>query len=351
VGAVCGKAARTDLGGGRAMKRTSLPLHRRKFISLLGGAAVWPVVARAQQPAMPVIGFLSYPASLEPSRGEAAAFRQGLKEAGYIEGRNVAIELRLTNTESELPALAADLVHRQVAVIAATGSLHPVLAAKAATSTIPIVYSGGADLVRYGLAASLNRPGGNVTGIITLHNELASKRLDLLRELVPQATTVGYLAGDQGREATQELTSDMLAAARALERQVIVLECRNAEDFEPAFATLVERGAGALLVSAFPLAFSNRGKILAMAAHHKIPAIYSQSPFAYSGGLMSYSAVVTSRELGSYYVPQILKGAKPAELPIQGPTKFRLVINLKTAKALGLEFPSTLLALADEVIE
>jgi ABC-type uncharacterized transport system substrate-binding protein len=324
---------------------------RRQFISLLGGAAIWPVAARAQQTAMPVIGFLSYPALLETNRGEAAEFRRGLKEAGYVEGQNVAIEFRLTNTQSELPGLAADLIHRQVAVIAANGSVHPVLAAKAATSTIPIVYAGGADLVRYGLAASLNRPGGNVTGIITLHNELSSKRLDLLRELVPQATTVGYLGGDQQDEATQELTSDMLAAARALGRQVIVLECRSVEDFEPAFATLVERGGGALLVSAFPLAFGNRGKVLALAARYKIPAIYSQSPFAFGGGLMSYSAVVTSRELGSYYVPQILKGAKPADLPIQQPTKFRFVINLKTAKALGLDVPPTLLARADEVIE
>jgi ABC-type uncharacterized transport system substrate-binding protein len=263
----------------------------------------------------------------------------------------VAIEFRLTNTQSVLPALAADLVHRQVAVIVATGSGHTALAAKVATSTIPIVYAGGADLVKYGLAASLNRPGGNVTGLIFMHNVLAGKRLDLLRELVPQATTVGYLAGDQQNEAEQEATSDMLAAARALGRQVIVLECRSAENFEPAFATLVERGAGALLVSAFPLAFGNRGKILALAARYKIPAIYSQSPFAYGGGLMSYSAAGTSRQVVVDYVARILKGAKPAELPIQRPTKFRLVINLKTAKALGLEFPPTLLALADEVIE
>jgi putative tryptophan/tyrosine transport system substrate-binding protein len=327
-------------------------VRRREFITLLGGAAaVWPLAARAQQPAMPVVGFLNYPAPHVTDNDEAAAFRQGLKEAGYVEGRNVTIEFRLTNIQSEVPALAADLIHRQVAVIAVSGALHPVVAAKAATSTIPIVYAGGADLVKYGLAASLNRPGGNVTGIIALHNELAGKRLDFLRELLPQATTVGYLAGDQRNEATKELTSDMLAAARALGRQVIVLECRNVEDFEPAFATLVERGAGALLVSAFPLAFGNRGKILALAARYKIPAIYSQSPFAYGGGLISYSAAATSHQLGFYYVPQILKGAKPAELPIQRPTKFRLIINLKTAKALGLEFPPTLLAIADEVIE
>jgi ABC-type uncharacterized transport system substrate-binding protein len=328
-----------------------LHMRRREFITLLGrAAAAWPLAARAQQPAMPVIGFLNYPASPETNLDEAAAFRRGLKEAGYVEGQNVAIEFRLTNAQSVLPALAADLVRHQVAVIVASGSAHPVLAAKAATSTIPIVYAGGADLVKY-VAASLNRPGGNVTGIIALHNELAGKRLDLLRELVPQATTVGYLAGDQGNEAAQETTSDMLAAARALGRQVIVLECRNVEDFEPAFATLVERGAGALLVSAFPLAFGNRGKILALAARYKIPAIYSQSPFAYGGGLISYSAAATSHQLGFYYVPQILKGAKPAELPIQRPTKFRLIVNLKTAKALGLEFPPTLLAIADEVIE
>jgi ABC-type uncharacterized transport system substrate-binding protein len=327
-------------------------IRRREFVVTLGSAAAaWPLAARAQQPAMPVVGFLNYPAPHETDNDEAAAFRQGLKEAGYVEGRNVTIEFRRTNTQSELPALAADLIHRQVAVIAVNGSLQPVVAAKAATSTIPIVYAGGADLVKYGLAASLNRPGGNVTGIIALHNELAGKRLDLLHELVPQATTVGYLAGDQRNEATKELTSDMLAAARALGRQVIVLECRNVEDFEPAFATLVERGVNALLVSAFPLAFGNRGKILALAARYKIPAIYSQFPFAYGGGLISYSAAATSHQLGFYYVPQILKGAKPAELPIQRPTKFRLIINLKTAKALGLQIPDRLLALADEVIE
>jgi putative tryptophan/tyrosine transport system substrate-binding protein len=330
----------------------AIHIRRREFIFTLGGAAAaWPLAAWAQQPAMPVIGFLNYPASPETNRGDAAAFRRGLKEAGYVEGQNVAIEFRLTNTQSVLPALAADLVRHQVAVIVASGSVGTAFAVKAATSTIPIVYAGGADLVKYGLAASLNRPGGNVTGATFIHNELAGKRLDLLHELVPQATTVGYLAGDQGREATQELTSDMLAAARALGRQVIVLECRNVEDFEPAFATFVERGVGALLVSAFPLAFGNRGKILALAARYKIPAIYSQFPFAYGGGLISYSAAATSHQLGFYYVPQILKGAKPAELPIQRPTKFRLIINLKTAKALGLEFPPTILAIADEVIE
>jgi ABC-type uncharacterized transport system substrate-binding protein len=329
-----------------------LHMRRREFITLLGrAAAAWPLAARAQQPAMPVIGFLNYPASPETNLDEAAAFRRGLKEAGYVEGQNVAIEFRLTNAQSVLPALAADLVRHQVAVIVASGSAHTALAVKAATSTIPIVYAGGADLVKYGLAASLNRPGGNVTGITFIHNELASKRLDLLRELVPQAATVAYLVGDQQNEATQELTNDTLAAARALGRQVIVLECRSVEDFEPAFATLVERGAGALLVSAFPLAFGNRGKILALAAHYKIPAIYSQYPYAYGGGLMSYSAADTIRQVGFYYVPQLLKGAKPADLPIQQPTKFRLVINLKTAKTLGLDIPPTLLALADEVIE
>jgi ABC-type uncharacterized transport system substrate-binding protein len=327
-------------------------MKRREFITLLGGTVIaWPLPARAQQPAVPVIGFLNYPASPETNRGVADAFRRGLKEAGYVEGRNVAIEFHITNTQSALPALAADLVRRQVAVIVASGSAHTALAAKAATSTIPIVAAAGADLVKYGLAASLNRPGGNVTGITFLHNELAGKRLDLLRELVPQATTVAYLAGDQQNEATQELTNDMLAAARALGRQVIVLECRSVEDFEPAFATLVERGAGALLVSAFPLAFGNRARILSLAAHYKIPAMYSQYPYASEGGLMSYSTVGTTRQVGFYYVPQILKGAKPADLPIQQPTMFRFVLNLKTAKTLGLEVPPMLHARADEVIE
>jgi putative tryptophan/tyrosine transport system substrate-binding protein len=302
-----------------------------------------------QQQAMPVIGFLSI--SLEANRGIVGGFRRGLKEAGYVEGQNVAIEFRWATNQPELRRLAADLVGRGVAVIVASGPVGVARAAKAATSTIPIVFFGGADPVKYGLVASLNRPGGNITGMTTIVNELASKRLDLLRKVVPQATTFGYLVGNQSDEAEQEATSNLLAAGRALGRQVIVLECRFDGDFEVAFAALVQRQDSALVVSAFGLAFINRPKILSLAARHEIPAIYAQNQYAYEGGLMSYTGLVSAREVGFYFVPQILKGANPADMPVQQPTKFELVINMKTAKALGLTIPETLLATADEVIQ
>jgi putative ABC transport system substrate-binding protein len=326
-------------------------MRRRDFIAALGTAAAWPLAARAQQPAMPVIGFLD-PTSYEAYRGGVAEFRRGLEEAGYVEGRNVAIEFRWAEGQFDrLPALAAELVRRQVAVIVASGGVRAALAAKDATSTIPIVFLGGADPVRYGLVASLSRPSGNITGVTTILNELAGKRLDLLRELVPQATTFGYLVGNQGAETEHDQTNDLLGAAPARGRQIIVLECRGDSDLEVAFATLVQRQASALVVSAFPLAFNNRPKILALAASHKIPAIYAQRQYAYEGGLMSYAGVGTLRQAAFYYVAQILKGAKPADLPVQQPVKFELLINLKTAKALGLTIPETLLATADQVIQ
>jgi putative ABC transport system substrate-binding protein len=327
-------------------------MRRRTFIAGLGSAAAWPLPARAQQPGLiPVIGFLDA-TSPDAFRVGVAEFRRGLKEAGYVEGRNVTIEYRWAEGQLDrLPRLAADLVARRVAVIVASGTSEAALAAKAATSTIPIVYLGGADPVKYGLVASLNRPGGNITGATTIHNGLAGKRLELLRELVPKATTVGYLVSDQSDQTERDLTSDLLAAARALGRQVIVLECRGDSDFEAAFATLVQRQPCALLVSAFPLAFNNRRKILALAARHKIPAIYPQPQYVREGGLMSYDGVGTLHQIGFYFVPQILKGAKPADMPIQQPTKFRLLINASTAEALGLAIPRTLLALADEVIQ
>jgi putative ABC transport system substrate-binding protein len=299
-------------------------IRRREFIILLGGGAAWPLAARAQQPGViPAIGFLD-PTSPDAFPLGVAGFRRGLKEAGYVEGRNVTIEYRWAEGQLDrLPRLAADLVGRRVAVIVASGAIDAALAAKAATSTIPIVFQGGADPVKYGLVASLNRPGGNITGVTAIANELAGKRLELLRELVPKATTVGYLVDNQSDETERDLTSDLLAAARALGRQVIVLECRGDNDFEAAFATLAQRQPSALLVSAFPLAFNNRPKILALAARHKIPAIYAQPQYAWEGGLMSYDGVGTLRQIGFYYVPQILKGAKPADLPVQQPTKFR----------------------------
>jgi putative ABC transport system substrate-binding protein len=325
---------------------------RREFITLLGGAAaVWPIAARAQQPSIPVIGFLDT-APPAATRGIVAEFREGLKEAGYIEGKNVAVEFRWANNRRGLSEMAADLVRRQVDVIVASGGSGSAFAAKAATSTIPIVIAGGTDPVKAGLVASLSRPGGNVTGVSAIHNQLAGKRLAVLLDLLPQAMTIGYLVGYQrDGEAAQGEADELLASARALGREVIVLECRSTADFEAAFATLVERQAAGLVASAFPLAFNNRNKILALAAHHKIPAIYSQSQYAYGGGLMSYGAVGTIRQAATQYVARILKGDKPADLPVQLPTKFKLVINLKTATTLGLTVPNTLLAIADEVIE
>jgi putative ABC transport system substrate-binding protein len=326
-------------------------MRRRDFIAGVGSAAAWPLPARAQQPGIiPVIGFLD-PTSPDASPLGVVLFRRSLEEAGYVEGRNITIEYRWAEGQfDQLPRLAADLVGRRVAVIVASGGVAAALAAKAATSTIPIVFAGGADPVKYGLVASLNRPGGNITGVTSILNELAGKRLELLRELVPQATTVGYLVDNQ-TETPHVLTSDLLAAARALGLHVIVLECRSDSDFEAAFATLVQRQPSALVVSAFPLAFNNRTKILALAARHKIPAIYPQFEYGRAGGLMSYAGLSPLRQAGFYYVPQILKGAKPADLPVQQPTKFRLLINAKTAEALGLAIPRKLLVIADEVIE
>jgi putative ABC transport system substrate-binding protein len=327
-------------------------MKRREFITQLGGAAVaWPLAARAQQAAMPVIGLLS---TSSPDASVLAAIRNGLREAGYVDGKNVAIEYRWRDTQSieGLQELAADLVRRRVAVIVTYGAANAAFAAKAATSTIPIVFVGGADPVRNGLVNSLSRPGGNVTGVTFIFEELAGKRLDLMRELMPQARTIGYLVGSQKNTANQELTSNMIAAGRALGREVIVLECRSVEDIDTAFATLVERRASAIVVSAFPTAYNNRTKILALAAQYKIPAVYSQSQYAREGGLMSYSPPAFNfHRIAVDYVAPILKGAKPADLPVQLPTKYELIINLKTAKALGLDVPDKLLALADEVIE
>jgi len=328
-------------------------VRRREVISLLGGAAVaCPLAVRAQQPAMPVIGFL-LPGVFSAYTDLLAAFRQGLKESGYVEGRNAAIEYRWANDENDrLPELAADLVRRRVAVIVLSGGPAPALAAKAATSTIPIVVVLGTDPVRTGLVASLNRPGGNITGVYFLNRELGPKRLDLVRELVPQATTVAYLAEDQRTEAAEETMRDMLAAAGALGRQLAVVEARSDRDFEPAFATFVERRAGALVVSVGPLFNNHRDQLVALAARHKLPAIYYFRQFTLDGGLMSYGASIGEAfRLGGRYVAQILKGVKPADLPLQQSSRFELVINMKTAKTLGLDVPPTLLIRADELIE
>jgi len=326
-------------------------LGRRKFITLLGAATAWPLAARAQQPALPVIGFL-HVAFPGPYTQHLAAFRQGLKQSGYVEGQNVAIEYRWANNEPDrLSELAADLVSRQVALIVAVGGPPSALAAKVATSTIPIVLVFGSDPVRLGLVASLNRPGGNITGVTFFTTELVAKRVELLHGLIPPSTTIAYL-GDLQIVVGQEMLRDTLAAASAIGRQIAVVEVRSDRDFEPAFATFVERQAGAVIVGPSSLFDSNRDQLLALAARHKMPAIYQAREYVLDGGLMSYGASYgEAYRVGGLYVGQILKGEKPADLPFQQATKLELVINLKTAKALGLEVPLSLMIRADEMIE
>jgi putative tryptophan/tyrosine transport system substrate-binding protein len=327
-------------------------MRRRDFITLVGGAAVAPVLsplaARAQQPALPVVGFVRS-TSLADSTRIVAAFRQGLNEAGFVDGQNVAIEYRFADNQLDrLPALVADLIRRPVAVIA--GNIPAMLAAKAATATVPIVFAGGSDPVQEGLVASLNRPGGNVTGIVFISNALGAKRLELLRQLVPKASTIGLLVSPAPDLDAQR--SDMQVATQAMGQQLIVLNVSSDRDIETAFATLVQRGAGALLVGSTPFLTSHRERLIALAAHHALPAIYNLREFVAAGGLMSYGSSITDAfHQSGIYVGRILKGEKPADLPVMQSTKFELVINLKTAKALGLAVPPTLLALADEVIE
>jgi putative ABC transport system substrate-binding protein len=327
-------------------------IPRRSFLTLLGGAAAtWPMVARGQQPGMPVVGFLH----IESSDGFAdllAAFREGLKQFGFVEGQNVAIEYRWADGQQDrLPALATDLVRRRVAVIATLGSTAAALAAKAATTTIPIVFSTGFDPVQIGLVASFNRPGGNVTGIATLNNELIGKRLQLLHELVPGAArfaTLRYSAGTVPRLG--DLQEE--AVARSLGLQLLVLHAGTEGDFEPAFATLVQQQAAALSVNSVQLFQHRHQQIVALAARHRVPTIYANPEAVVAGGLMSYGGELMDqyRQAGTY-VGRILKGEKPADLPVQQETKVELIINLKTAKALGVTFPLSLLGRADKVIE
>jgi len=335
----------------------AIQIRRREFILTLGGAAAsWPLAARAQRPAMPVVGFLNFGLPAPTNSPELTAFRRGLAEAGYVEGQNVTFEFRWAHTEhSALPELAAELVRRQAAVIVATGSPTAVLAAKAATSTVPIVFAMSVDPVKYGFVDSFNRPSGNVTGMALLNSELVGKRLSLLLELAPQSTTVGYLSAPIGAPLFEDLTGKTLAAAQALGREIVVLEAKRDADFTAAFATIAERQAGALLVGNFTTFGDARHvqMIVELAAHHKIPTVYPSRLYTSFGGLMSYSPdfIDVNRQLGVQYVGRILKGAKPADLPIQQPTKFELVINLKTARSLGLTIPPGVLAIADEVIE
>jgi len=329
-------------------------VRRRELITLFGGAlAGWPMVARAQQSRTPVIGFLSL-GSPDPSSRFGAGFRAGLAEAGFVPGHDVTFESRWANNQAwRLPQLAADLVDRHVDVIVAVGSPYTALAAKTASSTIPIVFGIADDPVQYGLVASLNRPGGTLTGMTFLGGELAAKRLNLLLELVPQAATIGCLSGPAISPIFEQRKNEILAAGRALGRKIALVEVRYS-NFETAFGALVEEGADALIVGSFTLFRSpqNCSAILELAARHRIAAMYPARQFTDRGGLMSYDSdtLGVGRRLGSHYVGRILKGTKPADLPVQGPDKFDLIINLKAANDLHLVIPRTLLAGATELI-
>ena len=327
-------------------------MKRREFITLLGGAAAaWPVVGRAQQAGMPVIGYLSgFASTAFPPY--LAAFRHGLEAASYVEGRNVAIEYRWADSQYDrLPALAADLVRRQVTMIVATGVTASPLAAKAATATIPIVFLGGGDPIKLGLVSSFNRPTGNLTGVTWLNNTMAAKRLELLHLLVPAAKTIGLLVNPANPNASAE-TADILVAARALGLQMLIQNASTDRDIDAAFAGFVQARVGALFIGGDPLFTSRRDQVVALAARHALPTCHDNRPVAETGGLMSYGAstIDAYRQVG-LYAGRILNGEKPGELPVQQSVKFEMVINLKTAKALGLTVPDKLIALADEVIE
>jgi len=327
-------------------------MKRREFISLLGGAAIaWPLAARAQQPAMPVIGFLGS-GSPDLDGARVHAFRQGLSEAGYVEDRNVATEFRWAAGQSDrFPVLAAELVRRRVSVLIAGGGTRSALALKAATTTIPIVFQVAVDPIAAGLVASLSRPGGSLTGVVSLNLEVEPKRLELVRELVPTASTVALLVNPTSPYA-EALTRDTQAAARTLRLQLQILRASSERDFDTVFATMVQPRVAALVIGNDSFFLNRLDQLAALTVRHAVPAIAPYREFAAAGGLISYGTDITDsfRQVG-IYSGRILKGEKPAELPVHQATKLELILNLKTAKAFGLSFPRTLLARADEVIE
>jgi putative tryptophan/tyrosine transport system substrate-binding protein len=325
-------------------------VRRRQFITLLGGAAAWPLTARAQQAAVPVIGYISSLTQADSVHFDAA-FRRGLSEMGYVEGQNVRIEYRwVTDRYSPLPAIATDLVQRQVAMIGAFGP-PAVLAAKAATATIPIVFVTGADPIKFGFVASFNRPGGNITGIWMVSTVLAQKRMQLIRELLPKAELIALLVNPTSPVAEPQ-TRDAQAAADALGLKLSVLSAVTENDFDQVFATVVQQRADALFVSADPFLSSRREHLVALAARNAIPTLYEIREFVEAGGLMSYGTVLREAYYkGGIYAGRILKGVNPADLPVEQVNKIELVINLRTARALGMQIPDKLLALTDEVIE
>jgi len=326
-------------------------MRRREFITLFGSAVAWPVVAYAQQQAMPIVGFLSGNRS-GPTEKLTAAFRNGLADVGFVEGKNVTIDYRFAEEHLEkLPAQVFDLIRRNVAVIYAAGGEIPTLAAKGATSSIPIVFQTGYDPVKTGIVASFNRPGGNVTGTTVNAGPLGAKRLELLRELVPKALLIAVMVYPNNLNAEPD-TADIEAAARGVGQKILVVTPTSDAEIDEAFAKLTKARADALMVNPDPFFIGQRAKIIALATRHALPTLYYSREYPDSGGLMSYGANFAAMyRQGGNYVGRILKGEKPADLPIIQPTKFELVINLKTAKALGLPVPPSLLARADEVIE